>query len=33
MRDDLAGIWRVRDAVVENTLTPGRTGATRCGSS
>jgi GNAT superfamily N-acetyltransferase len=23
-RDDLAGIWRVRYAVVENTLTPGR---------
>ena len=25
-RDDLAGIWRVRYAVVENTLTPGRIG-------
>ena len=23
-RDDLAGLWRVRYAVVENTLTPGR---------
>ena len=25
-RGDLAGIWRVRYAVVENTLTPGRIG-------
>ena len=25
-RDDLAGIWRVRYAVAENTLTPGRIG-------
>ena len=25
-RDDLAGLWRVRYAVVENTLAPGRIG-------
>ena len=25
-RDDVAGLWRVRYAVTENTLTPGRIG-------